>query len=91
MGREERNCEGLGTNLVAQLLVHGFVFVRAELLLEEGEEDRDNDTGLEGLSEDDEEDGDRKDLNHLGSGVLLWFDLASWILGNLFNKAPRKS
>lgn len=65
MGRE-KNFEGLGTDLVAQLLVHGFVFVRAELLLEEGEEDRDNDTGLEGLSEDDEEDGDCKDLNHLG-------------------------
>jgi hypothetical protein len=53
-------------HLVAQLLVHGAISVLAELLLDEGEEDRDNNAGLESLSEDDEEDLRCEDVGHGG-------------------------
>ena len=55
--------------LISKLLVKQLVLVRAELLLDEGQEDGDDDTCLERFSEDDEEDGDSEDLDHDG-GVI---------------------
>lgn len=39
-----------------------------EGLLQEGEQDGDNNDGLNGLSEDDQEDGHRKDIDSHGEG-----------------------
>ena len=43
------------TYLTDKLLVGFSISLRADRLLQEGQEDRDNDTGLEALSETDEE------------------------------------
>ncbi len=57
--------------LFAQLLVSLDIAVGpAEGLLEKGEEDGDDDDGLEGLAKDDEEDGDGKDVVGHGCGRL---------------------
>ena len=42
--------------------MQGLIIV--EGLLEKGEQDRDDDDGLEGLAEGDEEDGDGEDVGH---------------------------
>jgi len=39
-----------------------------QLLLDESEEDRDDDTGFCGLAEDDEEDRDCENVDHFGGG-----------------------
>ena len=43
-------------DLTDELFVHGSIMLGTKSLFEEGEEDRDNDTGLETLAEADEED-----------------------------------
>lgn len=45
--------------------------LRTELLLEEREEHGDDDSGLNGLTEDDEEDGDGEDVRHRASDTQL--------------------
>lgn len=63
---------GRGVYLSYEFLVHGGVAVGAvEGLLEEGEEDGDDDCGLDGLAEDDEEDGDGEDVGRHGCGCLV--------------------
>lgn len=58
--------------LASKLPVHLDIAIGTiEGLLEEGKQDRDDDDGLESLSEDDEEDGDRKDVDSHDDGDIL--------------------
>lgn len=57
--------------LASKLLVHLDIAIGAvESLLEESKQDRDDDDGLESLSEDDEEDGNRKDVDGHDDGFF---------------------
>lgn len=58
------------TNLLLELLVQAFVLVWAELLLEEGQQDGDDNAGLERLSEDDEENRDGEHVFDHGDGMV---------------------
>jgi hypothetical protein len=54
----------MGSYLFNEFLVSSNISARAiEGLLQEGEQDSDNDTSLDGFSEDDEEDGNGKDID----------------------------
>jgi len=55
------------TNLVPQFSIHIPVSIWTKLLLKEREQHRDDDTRLEGLSENNKEDGDGENLDHLDS------------------------
>ena len=57
--------------LASKLLVHLDIAIGAvESLLEESKQDRDDDDSLESLSEDDEEDGNRKDVDSHDDGFF---------------------
>ena len=53
-----------GTHLLSQLLVNCGILLGTQLLLEEGQENRDDDSGFYCLTKDDEEDWDREDVRH---------------------------
>jgi hypothetical protein len=53
-----------GTYLFPQLLVNCGIMFGTQLLTEEREENGDDDSGLDRLAEDDEEDGDGEDVRH---------------------------
>lgn len=53
------------TYLLSQLLIQDWILFWPDLLLKKGQEDRNHDRGFEGLSEDDEEDGNSEDVTHL--------------------------
>lgn len=60
----ESRIASMGTHLASQALIHLDVAVGTmEGLLEEGKQDRDDDNRLKGLSKDNEEDGNRKDID----------------------------
>jgi hypothetical protein len=53
-----------GTYLSPQLLVDGSIVLGTQLLLEEREQNRDDDSGLYRFTKDNEEDGDGKHIRH---------------------------
>ena len=52
-------------DLLLQLSIYGLVAMWTNLLFEEGEQHRDDNTGLGCLTKDNEEDGHSKDVDHL--------------------------